>query len=54
MSVCCRNEMAASASEEKVDIKHKVLVLGAGRVAAPLVEYLTRDPAVKLSAGKQH
>ncbi|XP_057296367.1 alpha-aminoadipic semialdehyde synthase, mitochondrial-like [Hydractinia symbiolongicarpus] len=45
-----RNEEAkAEDMATSVDIKHKVLVLGAGRVAAPLVEYLTRDPGVRLT-----
>lgn len=35
-----------------VEIKQKVLVLGAGRVSGPLVEYLTRDPSLKITTGK--
>ena len=30
----------------------KVLVLGAGYVSAPVVDYLTRDKTVELSVGK--
>lgn len=35
-----------------VEIKQRVLVLGAGRVSGPLVEYLTRDPSLKITTGK--
>lgn len=34
-----------------VDIKQKVLVLGAGLVSTPLVEYLSRDKSVQLTTG---
>ena len=36
----------------EVEIKQRVLVLGAGRVSGPLVEYLTRDPSLKITTGK--
>ena len=42
---------AALAASQVTETKHKVLVLGAGRVAAPLLEYLSRDPAVKIYSG---
>lgn len=35
-----------------VEIKQRVLVLGAGRVSGPLVEYMTRDPSLKITKGK--
>lgn len=35
-----------------VDVKQKVLILGAGLVSTPLVEYLSRDKSVKLTTGK--
>jgi len=47
-----KNENMKKAQESGVttsEIKHRVLVLGAGRVSAPLVEYLTRDPTVKIT-----
>lgn len=40
----------AQESASATDIKHKVLVLGAGRVSGPLVEYLTRDGTVKITS----
>ena len=42
---------AALAASQVMETKHKVLVLGAGRVASPLLEYLSRDPSVKISSG---
>jgi len=47
-----RNEAAKMASQEEssnVVIKQRVLVLGAGLVSGPLVEYLTRDKSLKLT-----
>lgn len=35
-----------------VEIEQRVLVLGAGRVSGPLVEYMTRDPSLKITTGK--
>ena len=49
-----RNEAAKLANQEEssnVAIKQRVLVLGAGLVSGPLVEYLTRDKSLKLTAG---
>lgn len=44
-------ETARSEKESTVETKHRVLVLGAGRVSGPLLEYLSRDPSVRISAG---
>lgn len=30
----------------------KVLVLGAGRVSGPLIEYLNQDPLIQITVGK--
>ena len=38
--------------QKNMNIKHRVLVLGAGHVASPLIEYLTRDKSVKITTGK--
>ena len=49
-----RNEAAKLANQKEssdVEIKQRVLVLGAGLVSGPLVEYLTRDKSLKLTTG---
>lgn len=42
-------KLASEASKGQVEINHRVLVLGSGLVAGPLVEYLTRDKSVRLT-----
>lgn len=32
----------------------KVLVLGAGRVSGPLIEYLNQDPLIQITVGKNN
>lgn len=34
-----------------MDKKKKVLLLGAGYVSGPVIEYLTRDPNIQITAG---
>lgn len=34
-----------------MDKKKKVLILGSGYVSEPVIEYLTRDPSVEITAG---
>lgn len=35
-----------------IDIKYKVLLLGSGLVAGPVVDYLMRDQSIRLTIGK--
>ena len=46
---CCRQSHKASVALREKD--KKVLLLGAGYVSAPVVDYLTRDPHISVTVG---
>ena len=48
----CYVRDSSQAKQAVVESAKRVLILGAGYVSAPVVDYLTRDPTIGVTVGK--